>query len=66
VDDVKVVLNRLRSWNIGHVKREANSAAHILAKEVAAGTLEDERIWMEETPLCISDIVFLEQSALSS
>jgi hypothetical protein len=50
-----VVLNNLRSWFIGHVKKDANSAAHILAKE--AGRHANEQIWMEEIPNCILNIV---------
>ena len=32
VDDARVVLGLHRSWMVYHVKREANSAAHYLAK----------------------------------
>jgi hypothetical protein len=53
----------LRSWTIGHVKRAANSAAHHLAKE--AGRDFIDKVWMEEVPMCIYDIVYLELTALS-
>ena len=32
IDDIKLVLGLLRKWSIKHVKREANLAAHSLAK----------------------------------
>jgi ribonuclease HI len=63
VEDARGVLNTRRSWTIGHVKRETNYAAHTLAKEAVNGVID--QIWMEEIPLCIFDIVTLEQIALS-
>jgi hypothetical protein len=64
VEDVRIVLNSIRSWTIGHVKRYANFVAHMLAKEAVKGVVD--HIWMEEIPLCIFDIVILEQNALSN
>jgi hypothetical protein len=45
------------------VRRETNGAAHGLTKE-ATWTVMD-KIWMEETPICISNIVSLKHNALS-
>jgi hypothetical protein len=49
VGDVKVVLNNMRGGIIGHVKRDANSVAHVVSDK-AAGTLVGDRIWMEVIP----------------
>jgi hypothetical protein len=43
---------------IYHAKREANSTAHELAR--AAMRDPTDSIWIEETPPCIFDIVYLE------
>jgi hypothetical protein len=52
-----------------HVKREANSLAHNLAKHALLNSKERtwiEETWIEECPKCIVDIVCLEQYALLS
>jgi hypothetical protein len=33
VEDIKLVLRSFRQWRVSHVRREANEAAHGLAKE---------------------------------
>jgi ribonuclease HI/exonuclease III len=63
VEDIRAVLNNLRSWFAGHAKREANFAAHFLAKEAVKNVMD--QIWMEEVPNCIENVVTLEQIALS-
>jgi ribonuclease HI len=63
VEDTKLVLRSFRHWRISHVRREANGAAHGLANE-AIRTVMD-KVWMEETPDCISSIVSLELLALA-
>jgi ribonuclease HI/exonuclease III len=62
IEDIRMVLRSRRSWSVRHAKREANEAAHGLAKE-ATRCLSD-KIWLEDTPSCISHIVNLELSAL--
>ena len=57
------MLQSFKRWEIGHVKRKANGAAHGLAK--AAISELGERIWIEEIPSVIYDVVTLEQIALS-
>jgi hypothetical protein len=57
-NDIRSVLYSLKSFRVIHVKREANSAAHVLAK--AAVFYVRDSIWLEETPPPISDIVFRE------
>jgi hypothetical protein len=46
-----------------HVKREANEAAHGLAKLVARE--KTDKVWMEEIPSSIYSILILEQFTLS-
>ena len=62
IGDIKLVLHSRRSWIANHVKREAKSAAHGLAKVVLRSSAE--LIWMEETPPCVNDIVVVERCAL--
>lgn len=62
-EDAKSILGKLRSWKINHVKRDANMAAHTLAKFGLTCTME--HVWMEEIPECIFPIVTLEHSAPS-
>jgi ribonuclease HI len=61
VDGIKLGLSQLRSWQINHVKRDANSAAHVLAREAIKNVID--RVWVEETPNCIYGIVLREQFA---
>ncbi|XP_059429871.1 uncharacterized protein LOC132163564 isoform X2 [Corylus avellana] len=63
VADIRVVLNSRRSWMVMHTKRNVNQAAHGLAKHAVRNQMD--RIWIEEIPSCISNIVVLEHSALS-
>ena len=62
VDDIRVVLGSRISWQVGHIKRGANGAVHELAKE--AIRRDNDNIWMEEYPHCISQIVVSECEAL--
>lgn len=32
IDDSKIILHSLHSWQVQHIRREANTAAHLLAK----------------------------------
>lgn len=47
---------------ICHAKREANVAAHELARAVVKDPTY--HIWIEDTPCCIFDLVTLERLAL--
>ncbi|XP_059436174.1 uncharacterized protein LOC132169106 [Corylus avellana] len=55
-------LKNIMSWRMEHVRRAANEAAHGLAR--AAEITGVDRIWMEEVPEVVHDIVVLEQFAL--
>jgi ribonuclease HI len=63
VEDTRRILHSLTSWKCTFVNREANEAAHRLAR--AAITNVSDRFWRDSTPNCISDIVLMEQLALS-
>ncbi|XP_042964668.1 uncharacterized protein LOC122298893 [Carya illinoinensis] len=51
----KGVLTALRSWSVVHTNREANMAAHILAR--FGLDLEEDKYTLEEIPSCIQSIV---------
>jgi ribonuclease HI len=57
VGDIQMVLKQCRKWEVGHVGREGNQAAHILAK--AAVQEFRETIWLEEIPSIIQNVVLL-------
>jgi hypothetical protein len=63
VEDMHHVFHTFSRWRCGFVHREANDAAHWLAK--AAITNVSDRIWRNHTLYCISDVVLVEQVALS-
>jgi cystathionine beta-lyase/cystathionine gamma-synthase len=62
-EDAKKVLNSFHGWEVRYVKRDANMAAHGLAKE--ATRIVMDRAWIEETSNNIFDIVNVEQLALA-
>lgn len=62
MEDIHAILPGFRSWKAEHVRREANAAAHGLAK--AAELNEIHKVWMEEVPDLILDVVNLERSAI--
>jgi hypothetical protein len=53
--DTKQILQRFQEYEVVYIKREANSAAHSLAK--LALTLGGNRVWREDFPACMHDIV---------
>jgi hypothetical protein len=61
VDDVKAMLHTIHRWKVSHVKRDTNFAG--LAKEATINVID--KIWLEEIPRTIYDIVILKQFALS-
>jgi ribonuclease HI len=63
IDDTRRILADFTRWKCNFVRREANEAAHRLAK--AAITDVGDRMWSVTTPNCISDIVSMERLALS-
>jgi ribonuclease HI len=63
IGDINEVIKGFRRCEVRHVRREANEAAHVLAK--SAIRTKEEKIWLEEIPSIIIDIVNQEQAALS-
>jgi hypothetical protein len=61
VDDTHVVLNFISSWQIHHINRIANKAAHDLAKAVTKQFVN--QVWIEEILEWICEIVLLKQFA---
>ncbi|XXG82366.1 hypothetical protein AAC387_Pa10g0329 [Persea americana] len=55
IEDAKIILNCMQSWQVGHVQREANRVAHRLPKEAVHHSLE--KIWMDCVPCFIRDHV---------
>jgi hypothetical protein len=52
IDGSKVLLGDFRSWEVRHVKRGSNTAAHGLVKFATNGSID--QVWMEEMPsICI-------------
>jgi ribonuclease HI len=59
IDDIRRMLQSFTRWKCNFVHREANEAAHRLAK---AATMDvNDKIWRNITPNCISDIVLMER-----
>jgi ribonuclease HI len=63
IADAQVLLQNFLFCEINYVSRVRNNAAHNLAK--LAARLGFERQWREECPDCISEIIRVEQIALS-
>ena len=61
VEDMQQLLRNFTQWKVDVVSRDANNAAHTLAKlAVSQGV---NRLWMGVIPECIRQIVLAEQSA---
>lgn len=63
MNDIRIVLQGFQTCSVEHVKRGANAAAHGLAKTVVNDIID--KIWMEEIPSCIFDVVLSKLFALS-
>ncbi|XP_062174656.1 uncharacterized protein LOC133879872 [Alnus glutinosa] len=59
VESIRSEIQFSRLANFVHVHREANMAAHVLAKHAPIG--KEDSCWLEDIPLCISHIVCWEQ-----
>jgi hypothetical protein len=62
VKDIKMVLRNCEYWEIRHIKRDGNRAAHLLIKMSAC--LDSNRVWFNCFPDCIKDIVTSELLSL--
>jgi hypothetical protein len=61
IDAIKEGLGKLRSWRVEYVKSDANSATHMLAREAFSCVIN--RVWVEEIPNRIYDIVTKENGS---
>ena len=53
VDGIREGLKVFNAWEVSHIRRSGNKAAHILARQ--AKFLNDCNIWVEDTPPKIVD-----------
>jgi hypothetical protein len=63
VTNTQQILKSLRGWRCLHVQRDANTAAHQLAKVEKHNFMD--KVWLEDFPDCIHNVIFMEQSVLS-
>jgi hypothetical protein len=61
INDSKLLFQQVHVWKACHVKRSANEAAHWLAK--LALTMSEERIWREDYPLCVQNVVIADANS---
>jgi hypothetical protein len=59
VEDTRTLLNSFQSWQVSHVRREANEVAHRLAKVAITQSLN--YVWRDSPPSFIHSIVLAEQ-----
>ena len=52
IEGIGVDLRCFEAWNVSHICKESNSAAHILARN--AKFVIDRIIWVEDTPPIVS------------
>jgi ribonuclease HI len=62
VADIKEELTSLQQWRMTFIRRDGNSAAHILSKEASNNFID--KCWLFEPPECIQDVVLRERDAL--
>ncbi|XP_065638610.1 uncharacterized protein LOC136071363 [Quercus suber] len=62
-DDIRTLAAGFRSLSVGCIKRSANSVAHSLARY--ASHLEEELVWLEESPPPAPDALYLDASLLN-
>jgi hypothetical protein len=60
VEEAKGVLNGRHPWEVKHVRRGANEAAHTIAKWAVSCNVN--QLWLTRIPPCIRDIVMAESS----
>jgi hypothetical protein len=58
MEEIKEMLKDCHMWEICHVRRTANEAAHKVAKIAVSQNVN--QLWLTTTPLCIKDIVMAE------
>jgi hypothetical protein len=63
VEDTKYAMRNVPGWKCNHVSRDANGAAHNLAKAAVKNGFD--YTWMGDAPDCIRDVISKECQALS-
>jgi hypothetical protein len=61
IDEPLRVLNGLQQWKVNHTRRFTNGVAYSLTREGLYPS--EERVFIEEIPHCIVDIIFVEHCA---
>lgn len=60
--DLRVALSSIPDWEVGHICRQSNQVAHVLA---SLALREDmDRVWLYDPPDCIREILYAELSSL--
>lgn len=59
IEEARGLLNCMHTWKVNHVRQQLNCAAHHLANEALA--LGEEQALIEEVPICISSIIYVER-----
>jgi ribonuclease HI len=62
LNDAKFLLKQCQAGTVRHVRRQANEAAHQLAK--LALSFNEERVWRADFPTCMQAVVIAEQTRL--
>jgi hypothetical protein len=63
IEDSRTMLSFFNSVEVVHVRREANKAAHVLARNAISQLLD--KVWVADCPPLISPIVLAEQDISS-
>lgn len=61
IEDTKIMINSLQASEVKHTRRDANTAAHLLAKLALMQSID--QVWLEECPSSIQSIVLAEQDS---
>jgi hypothetical protein len=61
-EDLRVALRPFSAWKVGHVSRNNNTVAHVLASLALRNDMD--KVWLYDPPDCIREIVFAEILAL--
>ena len=64
VEDAKNLMKNCRKCKVQHVKKEANEAAHLLAK--CALTVDEDLYWVEDCPDILIPVIIKDCNFLSS
>jgi hypothetical protein len=59
LNDIKLLLQNFNDWKVSHVLREANAAAHRLAKLALSSGVE--QTWYENFSMVVQEIVNAKQ-----